>query len=276
MSDAAEVVAAVPEDKRPQVELLLGDVFRLMDYPATLDFKDMPDGSLGVSVHFEGELPGITPGKRSYLVDSVQFWLNKVVNRPNVPRRWVNLAVDGFPEPRMPGQPREPREPREPGQPRAPREPREPNPAPSAPAPAAAAPPREKRAEQPKKPEQNREPHREPKKQEPRASTPAPQQPRRGREADERSLTPAADPAISAAGKLLAEKAARHGRLYGVMLLTPEARSLMLKAADEVKGVTAKVEGEGHWRRLVLVPEKLAVISKKQVMPDYDDEEEDE
>ena len=132
MSEAAEVLTG--PDKRPQVETLLSDVFRLMDYPAKLDFKDMPDGSLGVSVHFEGgELPGITAGKRSYLIDSVQFWLNKVVNRPNVPRRWVNLAVDSFPEPRMPGQPREPREPKEP-----------------APAPVAAPVVQQKRAEAPK------------------------------------------------------------------------------------------------------------------------------
>jgi hypothetical protein len=95
----APVAGELPGVKRPQVETLLGDVFKLMEYPAKLDFKDMPDGSLGVAVHFEGgELPGITPGKRSYLVDCVQFWLNKVVNRPNVPRRWVNLGVNAFPD----------------------------------------------------------------------------------------------------------------------------------------------------------------------------------
>lgn len=252
MSEAAAVLTTVPPDKRPQVETLLREVFKLMDYPATLDFKDMPDGSLGVAVHFEGELPGITAGKRSYLLDCVQFWLNKVVNRPNVPRRWVNLAVDTFPEPRQPGQPRE-----------------------AAPAPVAAvaAPPREKRPEQP--PQQSRK--NDQKKPEPRTSTPpaAPHGQRR-KEPDERSLTPAEDPALTAAGKLLAEKSAKHGRLYGVMLLTPDARAVMLKAADQVKGVTAKVEGEGHWRRLVMVPEKLTVITKKQVMPDYDDEEDDE
>ena len=267
MTEAAAVISTPPADKRPQVETLLGDVFRLMEYPAKLEFKDMPDGSLGVAVHFEGELPGITPGKRSYLVDCVQFWLNKVVNRPNVPRRWVNLGVDCFPEPRMPGQPREPREPAPPS---------------SQPA----QPQREKRAEAPQATERPRRPERperpEQKKAEapPRASTPAApprhEQSRRGKDTDERSLTPAADPALTAVGKLLAAKSARHGRLYGVMLLTPDARSLMLKAADEVKGVTAKVEGEGHWRRLVLVPEKPAAIPKKSVMPDYDDEEEDE
>ena len=253
------VISTAPADKRPQVETLLGDVFRLMEYPAKLEFKDMPDGSLGVAVHFEGELPGITPGKRSYLVDCVQFWLNKVVNRPNVPRRWVNLGVDCFPEPRMPGQPREPREPREQAPPSS----------------QPAQPQREKRAEAPqaRRPEQK-------KPEPPRASTPAPpprhEQHRRGKETDERTLTPAADPALTAAGKLLAAKSAKHGRLYGVMLLTPDARSLMLKAADEVKGATAKVEGEGHWRRLVLVPEKPAPIPKNSAMPDYDDEEEDE
>lgn len=234
MSDAA-AVAVVPADKRPQVEALLGDVFKLMDYPAKLDFKDMPDGSLGVAVHFEGVCPGITPGKRSYLVDCVQFWLNKVVNRPNVPRRWVNLGVNAFPELRQPAHGREQ---------------------------AAVAPVAEKRVEAPKRLAA------------PVARPSAPPPARRA--VDERSLTPAADPVMTAAGKLLAEKSAKHGRYYGVMLLSPDARALMLKAADGVKGVTAKAEGEGHWRRLVMVPEKPVLIPKKQVMPDYDDGEEDE
>lgn len=243
MSEAV-ALAAVPNDKRPQVEALLADVFALMDYPAKLDFKDMPDGSLGVAVHFEKELPGISPGKqRSYLIDCVQFWLNKVVNRPNLPRRWVNLGINAFPEPRQANAP-------------AARE-AIPVPAPSA-----------KRAEAPKKmPEPP---------QKLGETGPVFAHVKRTREIDEHTLTPAADPAMSALGKLMAEKASASGRLYGVMLLTAEARALMLKATEKVKGVTAKAEGEGHWRRLVLVPEKLNPILKKQVMPDYDDEEEDE
>jgi predicted RNA-binding protein Jag len=249
-------VVAVPsvDSKRAQSETLLADVFKLMDYPAKLEFKDMSDGSLGVAVHFDGELPGITPGKRSYLVDCVQFWLNKVVNRPNVPRRWVNLGINEFPAPRAPGQ--------GPGQPR--------EVPPSAPAAAAPAP---KNVAAAPAPANTRA------KPAPKPSTPAApvaQAPKRGRETDERSLTPAADPAITAAGKLLAEKSAKLGRVYGVMGLTADQRALMLKAAEGVKGVTPKAEGEGHWRRLVMVPEKLTVILKKQVMPDYDDEEEDE
>ena len=243
-----------------------------MDYPAKLEFKDMPDGSLGVAVHFEGELPGVTPGKRSYLVDSVQFWLNKVVNRPNVARRWVNLGVNGFPEPRMPGQPREPREEKAPQQQQplvvaqAPaQKPQRVKEVKAAPAPAS-APAKAAPASAPA-PAAARPPRRDEKR---------PGAPVRGDSGQERSLTPAADPLITSAGKLLAEKAAKLGRVYGVMGLSADQRALMLKAAEGLTGVTAKAEGEGHWRRLVLVPEKLAVIAKKQVMPDYDDEDEDE
>lgn len=222
------------DTKRPQVETLLGDVFKLMEYPAKLEFKDMTDGSLGVAVHFDGELPGVTAGKRSYLLDSVQFWLNKVVNRPNVPRRWVNLGVNAFPEPRAP---------------------------------------QGERPEKAEKPEAAPAPKKEvpPKKE---AARPAPAQ--HPKKVDERTLKPAPDAAISAAGRLLAEKAAKLGRVYAVMGLTNEQRALMLQAADAVKGQAAKAEGEGHWRRFTVTPEKLTVIPRKQVMPDYDDEDEDE
>ncbi len=230
-------------DKRTESETLLKEVFALMEYPAKLEFKDLADGALGVAVHFDGELPGIAPGKRSPVLDSVQFWLNKVVNRPNAPRRWVNLGNGEFPAPRPPqGQPQQQGE---------------------TPAPVAAPKPaREPKAEKEKKPA-------------PVASAPPP--PRHSnRHVDERTLKPAADAAMSAAGKLLAEKAVKHGRVYAVMGLSNDQRALMLQAADAVKGQHAKAEGEGHWRRVTVTPEKLTVIPRKQVMPDYDDEEEDE
>lgn len=255
MSEPATATAApsvavtpLPPITRPQVEALLADVFKLMEYPAKLDFKDMPDGSLGVAVHFEGaELPGITPGKRSYLVDSVQFWLNKVVNRPNVPRRWVNLGVNGFPEPRAPQQQQPQQQPQQQTQ--------QPQAAEAKPSPA----PEAKGA---KKPDEKRH---DDKKQHERG--------RRDGQPDERSLKPAPDPRITAVAKSLAEKSAKLGRVYAVMGLTGEQRALMLQAGDEVKGQKTKAEGEGHWRRLVFVPDKLTPISKKQVMPDYDDED---
>jgi len=82
---------------------------------------------------------------------------------------------------------------------------------------------------------------------------------------------------MSAAGKLLAEKSAKLGRVYAVMALSADQRALMLQAADAVKGQKTKAEGEGHWRRVTFTPDKLTVIPKKQVMPDYDDEgDEDE
>jgi hypothetical protein len=252
----APVAGELPGVKRPQVETLLGDVFKLMEYPAKLDFKDMPDGSLGVAVHFEGgELPGITPGKRSYLVDCVQFWLNKVVNRPNVPRRWVNLGVNAFPEPRAPGQPQGEEKDKD-----------KEAPAKAAPAPAASA----KKHEDKKPDEKKRDDKKRDEKKDERPN-------RRESQVDERTLKPAADPRFTAVGKSLAEKSAKLGRVYAVMGLTADQRALMLQAADTVKGQRAKSEGEGHWRRLTFVPDKLTPISKKQVMPDYDDEgDEDE
>ncbi|MFT3713434.1 MAG: hypothetical protein QM817_37740 [Archangium sp.] len=256
MSETLAAPAELPGVKRPQIETLLGDVFKLMEYPAKLDFKDMPDGSLGVAVHFEAggaELPGITPGKRSYLVDCVQFWLNKVVNRPNVPRRWVNLGVNAFPEPRSQQQQQQQGEEKEAKEPKDAKEPRE---AKEAKAPAQAA----KKHDDKKHEDKKRD-----------------ERPRRESHVDERTLKPAADPKFAAVGKSLAEKSAKLGRVYAVMGLTADQRALMLQAADDVKGQRTKAEGEGHWRRLTFVPDKLTPISKKQVMPDYDDEgDEDE
>lgn len=234
--------AKLPEDKRGQVEVLLTDVFKLMELPARLDFKDLSDGSLGVAVHFEGEGPGAGAGKKHPLVDSVQFWLNKVVNRPNTPRRWVNLGVGEFPAPRQA--------------------------APPAPAAAPSAPPPAKAGTTPPKGQAKSEAPRAPR-------SDAAQEPRRGREADERTLSPADDPALRALGTLLAKKAVTHGRVYGVMLLPADARALLLKGADEVKGQRAKAEGEGHWRRVVFTPDKPVPMPKKQVMPDYDDDEDE-
>ncbi len=227
------------EDKRAQSEALLRDVFSLMEYSAKLEFKDLTDGALGVAVHFDGEVPGVAPGKRSPLLDSVQFWLNKVVNRPNVPRRWVNLGNGAFPDARTPEAP--------------------------PPAPAAAAP--STPAPAPKQKAKEREPARAREKEKER--------PAQHKRVDERALKVEADPRFSGLGRELAEKSVKFGRLYGVLGLTSEQRALALLAADAVKGQAAKAEGEGHWRRLVLTPEKLTPLPKKQVMPDYDDEEDE-
>lgn len=269
----AEQLPVSPHEKKMQVETLLVGIFSRMGYPARLEFKDQPDGSLGVAVHFptgsgQAELPGISGNKRTYLVDCIQFLVNKVVNRPNVEKRWVTLGVNGFPEPR--GQKPEPSAP---GAARA-SAPVRAAPAPArasapqanagrnapntsgAPAQATSAPPKKPHEQKPAQPAQQ-------------------QQHGRGRsnEHDERSMKVDPRPVMTRLGTGLAEKAAKFGRFYGVTLLPVDDRARLVAAAANTKGVSVKTEGEGYFRRVVFVPEKPTVITKKQVMPDYDDEE---
>jgi len=273
-ASGTEAVAAVPEqvpvpvsahEKKMQVDSLLVGIFSRMGYPARLEFKDMADGGLGVAVHFDSELPGISGNKRTYLVDCIQFLVNKVVNRPNVEKRWVTLGVGGFPEPR--GQKPEP------SAPRASRPVR------------AAPPPQGARASAPQQPAAGRnagtpstgvasaQPQAK-KTHEPKPPQQAQQQGRgRSNEHDERSMKVDPRPVMTRLGTALAEKAAKHGRFYGVTLLPVDDRARLIAAAANTKGVTVKTEGEGYFRRVVFVPEKPTVITKKQVMPDYDDEE---
>ncbi|MEW6430204.1 MAG: hypothetical protein AB1730_01740 [Myxococcota bacterium] len=244
---AAEPAGPVP-DKRPQVEALLSDIFRLMEYPVRLDFKDLADGSLGVAVHVEGEQPGITPGKKSFLVDSVQFLVNKAVNRPNTPRRWVNLGINGFPEPRL----------------------EKPAPAPQAsapPAPKASTPAAGAKAQATKGGEKGE------RRDEAREQT-DPKKHHAPRDADEASAKVEPDAEWTRLAKALAEKSAKLGRPFGVMLLTPEDRARVVQAAAGTPGVTVKAEGEGIWRRVAFKPDKLTPMPKKAVMPDYDEEDE--
>lgn len=243
-SPAAEAPApAAPQpDKRPAAEAFLAEVFRLMDYPVRLDFADLPDGSLGVAVHVEGEQPGITPGRRSLLVDSVQLLVNKVVNRPQAPRRWVNLGVNGFPEPRAPKAP-----PTSPPRPVPPRASAPPTPA------AAKAPPARNSAR----------------------ATPADERRRAPKANDEATLAVAADPAWTALAKDLATKSATLGRVYAVMLPSAEDRARVVQAAAGVAGVSVRAEGEGHWRRVAFRPDKPTPLPKRALMPDYDDEDDE-
>lgn len=247
---APVAVTPAPPQRKAEAEALVKGIFQHMDYPARLELKDMPDGGIGIACHFEGELPGITAGKaRSWLVDCVQFLVNKAVNRPTVEKRWVSLGVNAFPELRT-----EKPEKKEP-----------------APAPAVKdAKPAAARSEQPPKQAKG---DAAPKSGKP--ATERPQKPARHHEPDERSLEVKDDPAASKLFTMLAEKAVKTGRIYAVMSLSADDRARALKAAGAVKGVSVKTDGEGHWRRVTFTPEKLTPMpSKRQVMPDYDDEEE--
>ncbi|MCA2978722.1 MAG: hypothetical protein INH37_10585, partial [Myxococcaceae bacterium] len=94
-------VAPASAERKAQVEALVDGILKRMDYPARLELKDMADGGIGVAVHFGAEaLPGISPGKRTWLLDCLQFIVNKATNRPTVERRWVSLGANGFSEPR--------------------------------------------------------------------------------------------------------------------------------------------------------------------------------
>ncbi len=252
---SSPAVAAVSkgDGKQEQVQTLLSGIFERMMYPARFEFKDMADGGLGVAVHFTGELPGITPGKRSYLIDCIQFLVNKVVNRPNVEKRWVTLGINAYPEPR--GQRPEPPAPSA-------------SPAPSRPQ--ATASKQGSVAKAPASPEQPQQTARKP--ADPRVSAPSHQQ-RRGHEPDEKPLKVEPTPQMTRLGKTMAEKAAKFGRFYALPLLSADDRARVMNSAAEVKGVSLKAEGEGYFRRVVFTPAQPVVITKKQVMPDYEDDE---
>jgi len=234
--------AASAADKRAQVEKLLTDILNLMESPASLAFKDAEDGSLAVAVKFAGELPpGVVAGKRNYLVDSLQFLINKCINRPNLPKRWVSLGVGDFPEPRAP---------RPPGAPQASA------PQPPAPVAAAAAPVNGAAAKRPSEP--------------PKA---APKPPPRAHEPDEAQLKVADDPLVTKLGKELAARSSSLGRTYAVLTMNADDRSRLLKAAQGTAGVTVRSEGEGIHRRVAFIFAKPVAMPKKSQMPDYPDDE---
>jgi predicted RNA-binding protein Jag len=247
-------------EKAAQVEAFLGDVLSRMEFRARLEVKELEDqpasdaqpaipGSLSVAIFPEGELHGLSAGKRTPVVEALQFLANKAVNR-GPEKKWVNVGVGGHPPVRVPGQKK----------PRAEAAPR-----PPAPAQGEATEERKKersrgeRAERGAKPERAARPERAP-----RAG---------GRDVDEAALEVPDDPAVTAVARALAQKAAELGRTYAVICAGPEDRARMLKAVGEVDYVRGKVEGEGRHRRVVLLPANPRPMPKKTHMPDYDEED---
>lgn len=233
------------EDKRVWAERVVSDILRLMGLPAKLDLKDAEDGSLSIAVMFEAELPGIVAGKRSQMMDSLQFLVNKIVNRPGGERRWVNLGAFGHPPPR--------------GVKKA-------APVAALAAPASPPAPAAKLASKPSsgKPEPKNGHAKNGATKPAAAIAPSP---------DEMSVDVKADKALTAATKALMEKSAKHGRFFGVFGMDLEDRSRFLQAVAKAKGATAKAEGEGRMRRLVVTPAEPKPMPKF-VLPDWDEEEE--
>ncbi|HZH02458.1 MAG TPA: hypothetical protein VEY30_01660 [Myxococcaceae bacterium] len=98
---AAAMSAEAMEGKRLLTEQVLADILRRMDWPARLELRDGEDGGIAVALHSDGEAPGVQPGRRSYLIDSLQLIANKIVNRLPGDRRWISIGVGGFPTPRV-------------------------------------------------------------------------------------------------------------------------------------------------------------------------------
>lgn len=241
-------------DLRPRVEKLLTDILGLMGFPARLDFKDASDGSLAVALHFEGEPPpGVEPGRRSQVTDSLQFLVNKMLHRPGTERRFVLVGAGVHPEPRSERLKRE-----QAAAAQAPAAQPAPAPAPQAkPAPAPRAP-----APQAKAPAPAKAPA-----QQARAA------PARSAEVDERSLEVAEDAALKEAARKLAEKSGSLGRFYALVTVKPEDRARVLKAVEGVPGVKVSCEGEGRNRRVVFTPDKPAPLPKRSMLPEDDDED---
>jgi hypothetical protein len=237
----APATPAPPPDpaKRDQAVRVLGELLRLMEFGAQLDAKDAADGGISVALNPDGELPGVQNGRRSHVVDALQFIANKLVNRAGTDKRWISIGVGGHPEPRPPQDKRR-------------------NRPPGAPAPAAApvtgAPPASPRP---------------PMRQGP---PPAPRPPPAPAVDEEASVQAPEDPALTRLGQALAQKSSSLGRFYAVAPMKVDDRARMLKAASAVAGVRVFVEGEGRNRRLVFAPDKPAPMPKRSALPQDDDE----
>ncbi|MFL5354724.1 hypothetical protein [Archangium sp.] len=258
--EASPSAATAGAELRARVERLLCDILGLMGFPARLDFKDASDGSLAVAVHFQGEPPpGVENGKRSQVVDSLQFLLNKMLHRPGTERRFVLVGAGLHPEPRGERLKRE----QAAAQAAATQAP--------APAPQQAAPaPQPAPRAQPQAPApREARPARGPRAQPQEAKAPA----ARASESDERSLEVAEDAALREAARKLAEKSGTLGRFYALVTVKPDDRARVLKAVEGVPGLKVSCEGEGRSRRVVFTPDKPAPLPKRSMLPDDDDEE---
>lgn len=239
MSDSQVAVAMRPDDeRRERAVAVLEQLLRSMEVPATVEAKDLADGSISIAVLPGVELQGVTPGRRSPLGDALQYLVNKLVNRPGQERRWVAIGIGTHPEPRGPRTPRTPAA--SPVPPPAPAM----NGTPVVSAPAPRPPP---------------------------AARPPP--PSRSADVDERALDLTEDPTFDDAARMLAERSAATGRLYALVAMPAEARARVLKAADQIPGVSARAEGEGRLRRVVLTPEKLVPMPRQRLPVDDADEE---
>jgi predicted RNA-binding protein Jag len=239
MSEVPLTVTDVPSggpDKRAWAQSVVTEVLKLLEIPARLELKEAADNGIAVAVHLEKDVPGLPAGKRSSLLDALQFLSNKIVNRPNTERRWISIGVGGFPEPRPAQAPRP-----------------------------AIAPVAEVAHAQPVAAPQA-----------PRSrAAPPPARPVHAGETEERAAQVPPMPEVVALGKMLAQKCVQHGRHYGVVVMPFAERANLIRGAEGVSGLVVKAEGEGRNRRVVFTPDKPTPMPKRAFMQDDDDEYEE-
>lgn len=221
-------------EKRERAVRVIAEILRLMGLSARLDAKDAPDGGISVAVEMEGEMIVAPAGKRSHVVDALQFLTNKIVNRPGAERRWISIGIGSHPDPRPLG-PRRP-----------------PPPAPVA-VPPVARPPAQATSHA-----------------NGRARVPPP---RGSAEPDESKLEIAEDTLLSDAVRTLAQNAGALGRFYAIVAATREDRARILKAGTGIPSVKIVAEGDGRNRRVVFVPDKPSPMPKKTLPADDEAED---
>ena len=227
MTDSRVAVAVeTADDRRAQAVAFLEQLLRAMDVPATLETKDLPDGSISIAITPGVELAGVVTGRRSPLGDALQYLVNKLVNKPGQDRRWVAIGLGAHPEPRGQKPPRPPA---------------------AAPMTNGSAPPAPVARPAP-------------------PARPAPQA--RPQDVDERTLVTDADAPFEAAARALAERSVSSGRVYAVVTLGATERGRLLRSTDAVEGVSARAEGEGRLRRVVLTPDKIVPMPRQRLPVD--------
>lgn len=85
---------------------------------------------------------------------------------------------------------------------------------------------------------------------------------------DERALDAPDDRAFTEAARALAQRSATTGRIYGIVTLSAEDRARMLRASDSVTGVSARAEGDGKLRRVVLTPAQVVPMPRQRLPVD--------
>src|SRR4051812_35564232 len=91
-SEPADAPAGSGDGKKAEATRVLGELLGHMGVTATLDVKDVADGSLSIAVMIDAEVAGLISGKRNHVVDSLQFLINKIVNKTPQSRRYINLG----------------------------------------------------------------------------------------------------------------------------------------------------------------------------------------